>query len=191
MFILAVGSALTLLALLSIRYPGWGALFIPALPINMVGGILLYASLFNQWHVWSFAWSFIVLALAVGFLLAAVFTRNIWLGIPTILIGANALVLTFCSVTGLWSWWSVLWTVEPLALGTVFLLISLKNHSSAMLLFGLVTCGFAVFAFAVMSGYAILGNWVFNMSAPALLILLGVVLLGWGAVRRPALAARE
>lgn len=191
MFILALGSVLFLLALFSIGKPGLGTLFIPALPINMVGVILLYASVFNQWHIWSFAWSFIILALAVGFLLATVFTRNIWLGIPTILIGANALILTFCSLTGLWDWWSVLWTVEPLALGLVFFLIAFKTRSGVLLTLGLMTCGFAALAFMLMSGIAVFGGWIFRLSAPALMILLGLVLLGWGVVRRPVFLARE
>lgn len=190
-FILGLGSVLLLMALYSLRRPGWGALFIPALPVIMVGVLLLFSSVFNQWHIWNFGWSFIILALAAGFLLAAIFTRNIWLGIPTILIGANALVLTFCSLTGLWHWWSVLWTVEPLALGLVFFLISYKTRSAVLLVLGLVTCGFAAFAFTVMSGYALFGGWILRTSAPALLILLGIVLLGWGVVRRPAALASE
>ncbi len=191
LFILALGSVLFLLALFSIRKPGLGALFIPALPINMVGLILLYASVFNQWHIWSFAWSFIIVALAVGFLLAMVFTRNIWLGIPTILIGANALVLTFCSLTGLWSWWAVLWTVEPLALGLVFFLIAYQTRSAVLLVLGLVASGFAAFAFMMMSGIAIFGGWIFRLSVPALMILLGLALLSWSVVRRPAQYAGE
>lgn len=127
MIILGVGTFLFLLALLSIRTPGLGALFIPAVPLNMVGAILLYASVFGQWHVWSFAWSLVVLAVAVGFLLAMIFSRVIWYGIPAILIGVNGLVLAFCSITGLWSWWSVLWTIEPLALGLVLLLVSYNS----------------------------------------------------------------
>lgn len=190
MLILAVGSVLFLLALFSIKRPGWGALFIPAIPVNMVGALLLFSSVFDQWHIWSFAWSFIIVALAVGFLLAMIFTRNVWLGIPAIIIGANALVLTFCSLSGLWSWWTVLWTIEPFTLGLVFLLISFKTHSAVMLLLGLIFCGFATLAFSLMSGIAVFGDWFFRLSGPALLILLGIVLLGWNVVHRPALAAR-
>lgn len=191
MVILGAGTFLFLLALLAVRNPGMGALFIPAVPLNMVGAILLYASVFNQWHIWSFAWSFIIVSLAVGFLLAMIFMRNIWLGIPTIIIGANAVVLAFCSLTGLWDWWSVLWTVEPLALGLVFLLISYKTHSSAMTVLGLAACAFAAFSFTVMSGLLVFGGWFFRLSGPALLVLLGILLLGWGLVRRPAVRIAE
>lgn len=191
LFILALGSVLLLMALYSIRSPGWSALFIPALPVITVGAILMFASVFNQWHVWNWSWSFIILALAVGFLLAAVFGRNAWLGIPAILIGANAVVLTFCSLTDLWEWWSVLWTIEPLALGLVFLLIAVKTRSGVMMLLGLLTCGFSAFAFSLMSGFAIFGDWAFRMATPALLILLGIVLLGWGSIRRITLPAAQ
>lgn len=191
MIILGVGSFLFLLGLLSIRQRGMGALFIPAVPLNMVGAILLYASVFDQWRVWSWAWSLVVLAVAVGFLLAMVFSRIIWYGIPTIIIGANALVLAFCAITGLWDWWSVLWTVEPLALGLVFLLISYKTHSSAMAVLGLVACVFAAFSFTVMTGLLIFGGWFFRLSGPALLVLLGILLLSWGVVRRPITRVAE
>ena len=191
MIILGVGTFLFLLALLSIRTPGLGALFIPAVPLNMVGAILLYASVFGQWHVWSFAWSLVVLAVAVGFLLAMIFSRVIWYGIPAILIGVNGLVLAFCSITGLWSWWSVLWTIEPLALGLVLLLVSYKTHSSAVATLGLLACVFAAFAFSLMTGLVVFGSWFFRLSGPALLVLLGVVLIGWDVIRRPAARLAE
>ncbi len=191
LFILGAGTVLFALAMFSIRHPGLGALFIPAVPLNMVGAILLFASVFNQWHVWEFAWSFVVLSVAVGFLLAMVFTRVIWFGIPTIIIGANALVLAFCSLTGLWSWWSVLWTIEPLAIGLVLLLVSYKTRSSVVAMLGLIFCAFAAFAFAMMTGLVAFGGWFFRLSGPALLVLLGVVLLGWGLIRRPVTPAAE
>lgn len=185
MIILGSGSILFLFALLSIRRPGLGALFIPAVPLNMLGAILLYASIFDQWHVWSFAWSLLVLSVAVGFLLAAIFSRVIWYGIPAILVGVNGLVLAFCSLTGLWDWWSVLWTVEPLALGLIMLLIGYKTHSSTVAILGLLACGFAAFSFSVMVGLVAFGGWLFRLSGPALLVLLGVILIGWDVIRRP------
>lgn len=191
LFILALGSVLLLMALFSIRNPGWGALFIPALPVITVGGMLILSTVFGYWHLWSFAWPFIILSLAVGFLLAAVFMRNVWLGIPAIIIGVNAVVLTFCSLTGLWDWWAFLWTVEPLALGLIFLLISFKTRSGVMMLLALLTCGFALFAFSVMTGFMIFGDWAFRMAAPALLILTGILLLSWGSIRRIGSPARE
>ena len=108
LLVLGVGCFLTALALMSIRRRGFGVIFIPALPVLTTGGLLLFSSIFNLWWVWEFAWSLIVVSLALGFILAALASRIVWLGIPAILIGLNGLALAFCAFTGWWSAWSVL-----------------------------------------------------------------------------------
>jgi hypothetical protein len=191
LIVLGVGAMLLLFALMSFRRPALGALFIPAVPVSVVGLILLYASLFDQWRVWESAWALVVLAVAAGFVLAMAFARSIWFGIPAIVIGLNGLVLAFCAVTGLWSWWSVLWTVEPLAVGLILLLVAYKTRSGVVGLVGLSACAFAAFAFSVMSGLVLFGGWAFRLMGPAMLVLFGVILLGWGLVRRPAVPAGQ
>ncbi len=186
LIVLGAGAMLLLGALMGVQKRGLGTLFIPAVPVSTVGLILLYCSLFDQWRVWQYAWSLVVLSVAVGFVLAMAFARNIWLAIPAIVIGLNGLVLAFCSLTGLWSWWSVLWTIEPLAVGLILLLVAYKTHSAVVGLVGLAFCGFAAFAFAAMSGLVIFGGWIFRLLGPAMLVLFGVILLAWGLVRRPA-----
>lgn len=185
MLILAIGTLLFMLGLLSFKNPGWGALFIPAIPINVTGALLFFASVFDQWHVWSFGWSFIILGLAVGFLFAAVASRNIWLGIPTIIIGINAAALTFCSVTGLWSWWSALWTIEPLAIGLILLLVAFKTRSPVVTIIGAAFCGFALLSLLMMTGILLAGS--LTLIFPMILVLVGGSLLTWGAIRRPLL----
>jgi hypothetical protein len=81
---------------------GLGALFIPGMPTLATGLILLLASVFRRWDVWAWLWPLEVLALAAGFLVAAIYTRVIELVIPAIIIGLNRLLLQFCTVTGLW-----------------------------------------------------------------------------------------
>jgi hypothetical protein len=114
-----------------------GVLFVPGMPILTTGAILLLASVFDLWFVWEWLWPLEVLALAQGLLFAAVYTRVIWLIIPTIIIGANGLVLQFCALTGLWEVWAVLWTVEPLSVGLSLLVVSARRRRSGLFVAGL------------------------------------------------------
>lgn len=187
MIVLGIGLVLGLVALGSIKQRGMGTLFIPAMPILTTGGILFIASLFNHWGVWALLWPLEVLSVAVGFLFAAVFARNVWLGIPAILIGMNGLVLAFCNTTGLWSAWSVLWTVEPLAIGLIQLLVAAKTRSRAVTILGLSFCGFAGVAFIGMTELLAFNGLLFRVAGPALLIVLGggLVLANW--FKRPSM----
>jgi hypothetical protein len=184
--VLGIGLALGLMALGAVKQRGLGTLFIPAVPIFTTGAILFVASLFNHWSVWAMLWPLEVLAVAVGFLLAAVFSRNVWLGIPAILIGMNGLVLAFCNTTGLWNAWSVLWTVEPLAIGLVQLLVAARTHSLAVTIVGLSFCGFAGVAFIGMSELLAFNGLLFRIAGPALLIVLGGGLVLAAMFKRPS-----
>jgi hypothetical protein len=183
--IVAIGLLLVLIPLIGFRTPGLGVLFIPGVPVLTTGGILLFNSLFNWWDAWAWLWPLEVLSVAVGFALAAIFTRIVWFGIPAILIGVNGLVLAFCNTTGLWEWWSVLWTVEPLALGLCFLLIAAATRSVVVAIIGGMFCSFAVLAFLGMSTLLSFGGLVFQLIGPTLIILLGVFLLAASLLKRP------
>ncbi len=170
---------------------GLGGLFIPGVPTLVTGGILLYASVFNAWEIWEWVWPLEVLGAAVAFLFAAIYMRSIWLLVPTFVIGANGAVLQFCALTDLWETWAVLWTVEPLALGLSFLIISAARRSVGLFMAGIILCGIAGFGLigmtAIMPTY-----WLLNLAGPALFIIVGFLLLIWGVVRRspsPELAA--
>ena len=152
-------------------------MFIPALPIFITGGILMTASLFNAWYIWTFLWPLEVLALALGFAFAALYTRSYWFLIPAILIGLNGLVLQFCAVTGLWSAWSVLWTVEPLAIGMILLLVGVITNTKPVVAIGLVICGFAAAAALGMLVLLSVGWWAFRYIVPLSLIGIGVLVL--------------
>jgi hypothetical protein len=157
---------------------GLGGLFIPGVPLLTTGGILLYASVLDAWHAWEWLWPLEVLAVAAGFLLAAVYMRAIWLLFPAIVVGANGALLQFCAVTGLWENWAVLWAVEPLSVGLAFLLINVRQRAHGL---------FIAAAAGLIGMTAVFPGWLLvNALGPAILVLAGVLMLAHSLVRRPA-----
>lgn len=161
---------------------GLGALFIPGIPVLVTGGILLLASVLNAWSIWAWLWPMEVLAVALGFLAAAFYMRIVWFLIPAVIMGLNGLVFQFCAVTGLWDWWSVLWTIEPLSVGLPLLFIGLRRGSSGLTTAGLVLCGLAGAGFILM--ITVLGGWwPIRLLGGGVLILAGLAVLVWGMAR--------
>ncbi|MEA3340947.1 MAG: hypothetical protein U9R15_13365 [Chloroflexota bacterium] len=168
---------------------GLGGLFIPGMPILITGGILVFASLFDAWGAWEWLWPLEVLSLALGFLFAAIYMRNIWLLIPAIIIGANGALFQFCAVTGLWDAWAVLWTIEPLAVGLSFLVVSAGKRSVGLFVAGLILCGLGGMGLMGMTaifsmGAFLPGLWALNLVGPVIFILVGLLLIVWNVARR-------
>lgn len=161
---------------------GLGGLFIPGVPILVTGGILLLASVLNIWSIWNWAWPLVVLGVAVGLLAAAAYMRVIWLVIPAFIIGLNGLVFQFCAITGLWSWWSVLWVIEPLSVGLSLLFIGARRQKSGLTTAGLILCGVAGAGFTLMM-MVLGGGWPIRLLGGGLLIFAGVAVLAWGMLR--------
>ncbi len=181
--LLGAGLFLAAIPFLTPGRRGLGVLFIPAFPILTNGSILFFASLFNIWKIWSLAWPLEILSVAAGFLFAALYARSVWLGVPAILVGANGLVLAFCNLTGLWQWWIVFWTVEPLALGLCLLMLGLKSRTKVLSVIGLLFCVFAG-AMASMMAALLFSTWrLFSLFWPVALIFTGGLLLFLGLGR--------
>jgi hypothetical protein len=161
---------------------GLGALFIPGFPILTTGAILFLASISGAWNIWSWLWPMEVISLAMGFVFAAIYMRLIWLLIPAIIIGLNGMVFQFCAITGLWEWWSVLWTIEPLAVGLSLLAVNVKVRSPGLTTAGLILCGIAG-AFTLLMLTVLGAWWPIVLLGPVLLIVGGLAVLGWGAVQ--------
>jgi hypothetical protein len=124
----------------------------------------------------------LIISLAMGFVFAAIYMRIIWLLIPAIIIGLNGLLFQFCAITGLWHWWAVLWTIEPLSVGLALLVVNIKVQSPGLRTAGLVLCGFA--ASMTMMMLTILGAWLpIALLGPGMLILAGVGVIVWGLLR--------
>jgi hypothetical protein len=162
---------------------GLGGLFISGVPILTTGGILLLASVFDTWGVWAYLWPLEILALALGFVFAAIYMRLVWLLIPAIVVGLNGLVLQFCALTGLWSVWAVLWTIEPLAVGLALLVVSVVKRSGGLFVAGLILCGLAGVGLIGMTA-VVSAWWLPNLLGPALLIFIGFLLLLSSVIRR-------
>ena len=168
---------------------GLGGLFIPGMPILTTGTLLLFASLFRRWNIWEWLWPQEVLSVALGFLFAAIYMRNVWLLIPAIVVGANGVLMQFCAVTGLWGVWSVLWVIEPLSVGLALLAVYVKKRSVGLMVAGLVLGGLAVVgaleSLAIVSLSALFPVWwMWKWVGPVTFILAGTALLFWSLVRR-------
>lgn len=165
---------------------GLGGLFIPGLPVLTTGVLLFLTSITGQWHWWSTLWPIEVIGLALGFVAAAICLRVVWLMIPASIIGLTGLVLLFCSLTGLWQSWAVLWTVVPLSVGLPLLLIGLFKKLDGVKLAGIILCGFAGLAFAAMSTILVTSLWITRLVGPAVVLLLGILLIASALFNRPA-----
>lgn len=177
LMIVIAGIALCIPGFFGLKKRGLGSFFIPGIPVLTTGGILLFASLFHRWDVWSLAWPLEVMGLALGFALAAIFMRLAGLAIPAVLIGLNGLLLAFCNLTGLWEAWAILWPVEPLAIGLGLLILGIVNRSSGARLAGLILTGIAGAGFFIASFISILNGTILRFAAPGLLVLCGVILI--------------
>ena len=170
---------------------GLGGLFIPGVPVLVTGGILLFASVFNAWGAWSWLWPLEVLAVAAGFLSAAIHTRNIWLLIPAITVGTSGLLLQFCAITGWWGVWAVLWTVEPLAVGLALLAVNVKQRSAGLSIAGVTACALAgvglLESLAIVALSAVFSVWgLWQWMGPVTLIFAGFLLLVMSVLHRPS-----
>jgi hypothetical protein len=175
--VVIAGFALTLPGFLGLKKRGFGSFFIPGIPVLTTGGILLFASLFDRWSVWEFAWPLEVLALAVGFSLAAIFMRVVGLAIPAVIIGVNGLMLAFCNLTGLWESWAILWPIEPLAIGLGLLIVGVVNRSSGAKLAGLILTGIAGAGFFIASFISVYNDTFLRFAVPGMLLVCGVIIL--------------
>ncbi|WP_420629646.1 hypothetical protein [Candidatus Leptofilum sp.] len=176
----AVGLAFIVAPFIYTNQPGLKALFIPGFPVMVVGTLLLWGSLFNAWGIWQYFWPMILLGLAVGFLAASVFTRNVWLMIPAIIIGMNGLIFQFCALTGLWGAWAILWTLEPLAVGLA-LLVASGGKNPGLMWTGMALSAASVGGFALMS--VTLSGWAGSLGAILLIVAgIGLVARGRGPV---------
>lgn len=176
LLVIGLGAFFVLFPLLTAGRRGLGGMFIPGVLMLTTGGILLFASIFDAWDVWRYAWPAQVLALAVGFFLATWRTGVVALIVPAIIIGINGLIFQFCAITGWWSAWAVLWALEPLSVGLALLALNLKLQKRGLFLAGVILCSLAAVGLIGMS-FLVVGRIWINLLGPLILVGLGAFLL--------------
>ena len=163
---------------------GLGGLFIPGVPVLTTGLLLFAASLSGNWGLWGAWWPLEVISVAVGFVLAAIFLRVVWLLVPASIVGFIGLVLLFCALTGLWAAWAVLWTVVPFSVGLPLLLIGIFHKIEGVKLAGLIVTGFAGLAFAAMSAVVVTNSWLTRIVGPIIILALGVFMIASALIKK-------
>lgn len=175
--IVLAGTGLTIPGFLGFAHRGFGAFFIPGMPVLVTGLILLFASLTGYWEIWSVAWVLEILGLALGFIMAAIFMRVPGLAIPAFIIGTNGMMLAFCAITGLWQSWAILWPIEFLAVGLGLLVLGIANQSAgvktaASVLLTIAGGGFFITAFLSVFN----DNSIMKFAVPVMLLVTGGLL---------------
>ncbi len=175
--IILAGLGFTIPGFLGFAHRGFGAFFIPGIPVLTTGAILLFASVTGHWEIWAVAWTLEILGLALGFVMAAIFMRVPGLAIPAFIIGINGLMFVFCALTGLWQSWAILWPIEFLAVGLGLLVLGIANQSAgvktaASVLFTIAGGGFFITAFLSVFN----NNAVLKFAVPIMLLVTGGLL---------------
>jgi hypothetical protein len=175
--VVGVGLLFSIPPFLFPRQRGLSGLFIPGLPALTTGVLLFIASMTGNWSIWATLWPLEVLSVAAAFVLMAIFLKVPWLMIPASILGFTGAVLQFCALTGQWSSWAVLWTVVPFSVGLPLLLIGLARKIDGLKLAGIILCGLAGLAFAAMSTLLVTSSWITRLIGPAVVLVLGLLLL--------------
>ncbi len=176
--VILLGLALTAPGFWGLSRRGLGSFFIPGSLVLTTGVLLMIASLTTRWGIWSLAWPLELISLALGFALAAVFMRLPALAIPAFILGINGLLLQFCSLTGLWQAWILLWPLEPLSVGLGLLVLSFFNKSHGTRSAAMVLLMVAGGGFFITSLISVFNASILKFGAPLMLILTGALLAG-------------
>ena len=185
LFVVGAGLLFCIPPFLFRKQTGLGGLFIPGIPVLTTGILLFVASVTGNWGLWAAWWPMEVIGVALGFILAAIFLRVVWLMLPASIVGLTGLVLLFCALTGMWSAWAVLWTVVPFSVGLPMLLIGIFQKNDGVKLAGIILCGFAGLAFAAMSAFLASASLVVRLIGPVVILALGALLIVSALVKKP------
>ncbi len=182
--IIAFGVLIALLPVF-IRKRWMGLLYVIAAPIIATGIMLLISMTSGQWSLWARWWPIEVLSVALGFVLAAIYARSVWLMVPAIFLGVNGGLFLFNAWYGQWYLWKVLWILQPLSLGVALLLVGVVKHSGVTLGFGIALGGMSIFFSALMSPIFRDTAQLTGSLGALTLVATGLALLLWNVRRTP------
>jgi hypothetical protein len=172
-----------------IRKRWMGLLYIVAAPIVVSGIMLLISMTSGQWFWWARWWPIGVLSVALGFVLAAIYAREVWLMVPAIFIGVNGGLFLFNMWYGQWYLWKVLWIAQPLSLGLALLLVGVVKHSGVALGFGIALSVMSIFFSALMTPIFYDTARLTGSMGALTLVAIGAALLTWNVRRAPKTTA--
>ncbi|MBM3151737.1 MAG: hypothetical protein FJZ96_05960 [Chloroflexi bacterium] len=177
LLVIGIGLMFCLPPFIFSKVRGLGGLFIPGFPALTTGLLLFTASMSGNWGLWASFWPLEIIGLAVGFIMAAIYLRVIWLLIPALIIGINGLLLQFCAMTGAWESWAVLWTLEFASVGLPLLIIGIVKKIAGVKLAGTILCAISAVAFAAMSTLLPGTAWIYGLVGSGLILILGIYLV--------------
>jgi hypothetical protein len=186
--IIAFGALFALLPVF-LRKRWMGLLYIIAAPIVAIGIMLLISMTSGQWFLWARWWPIGVLSVALGFVLAALYAREVWLLVPAIFLGVNGGLFLFNMWYGQWYLWKVLWIAQPLSLGLALLLVGVVKHSGVTLGFGIAVSVMSIFFSALMTPIFYDTARLTGSMGALTLVAMGGALLLWNMRRTPKTAA--
>ena len=96
------------------------------LVLNMFAAMIISVTRQNIYNV---GWAFEIYLAAGFFTLLAWAINKPWLLTPAIIIFGNAVILSYCALTGRWQDWVFLWMLEPMIIAAAILIpMSLKKN---------------------------------------------------------------
>jgi serine/threonine-protein kinase len=94
---------------------------------NMFAAMVLTVT---RQNIWNIGWAFEIYLAAGFFTLLAWTVHKPWLLTPAIILFGNAVILSYCALTGRWQDWAFLWIFEPMIVAAAILLpMSLKKNA--------------------------------------------------------------
>lgn len=186
--VIAFGVLIALLPMF-IRKRWMGLLYVVAAPVVATGVMLLISMTSGQWLWWARWWPIGVLSVALGFVLAAIYARSVWLMVPAIFLGVNGGLFLFNMWYGQWYLWKVLWILQPLSLGLALLLAGVVKHSGVTLGFGLAFSVMSIFFSALMTPIFYDTARLTSSMGALMLMVTGLALLLWNVRRAPKTTA--
>ena len=163
-----------------------GSLYVGILLLAF-GGVFLLAQLsstlmgpLNIHLGWGRLWPLIILLVGVAFLVPILIWWNerhkiIGLAVPGTIITVNGLILLYQALSGDWSSWAYLWTLEPISVGLGLLaMYALGLKDRGLLIGAAIVGGIGLFFFVIFS--SLFGGWL-KFLVPVVLIVVGLVLL--------------